>query len=142
MNCKKVHKQLIFFVKNELPANDMQEVRQHLQSCSDCAAFAAEMKSILQVLEAEKVLEPRPYFYTRVKNRLESISADTRYRRGLSARVLQPLAFSLLLLAGILAGSHLGARYAKMQTAVSKSQELVPYWNEMEVEPLENFLMQ
>jgi len=58
-------------------------------------------------------------------------------------KVLQPAMFSLLLLAGIYTGIKIGqSATVELTTLQSAENELVPYLNEMEAEPIENFLME
>jgi len=144
MKCKAVHSKLIFFLERELPEPEMQAVQEHLAVCPDCALFAEEMKMTLSILEAEKVSEVNPYFYTRVKAKLDRLSEIqfSGNRSSILVRVLQPVAFSIILLLGIYGGVKMGATGAKKGSAFTAQQELVPYLNEMDVEPLETFLME
>ena len=50
----------------------MSLVQEHLNSCSECALFAEEMKLTLNILDEEKTPELNPFFYTRVKEKLEN----------------------------------------------------------------------
>lgn len=143
MKCKKVHNKLIFFLEKELPVSEMDQVQLHLNECSECALFAAEMKNTLQILDSDKVRDENPFFYTRVKARLENQDEKQPEVRPVLARVLQPMAFSILLLLGIYGGFKLGEtpKETLAESSLSK-QEMVPYWNELEAEPIESFLME
>lgn len=145
MNCKTLHTKIIFFLEGGLPASEMEEVKIHLESCSDCAAFANEMKKTLAVIENEKTPQLNPFFYIRVKARLEnqSQSVDATRQVPVLVRILQPAMFSLLLLAGIYTGVKIG-QPAKINSDVPvfSENEVVPYFNEMETEAIENFLME
>lgn len=144
MKCKAVHKKLILFLEKELPGPEMKAVQEHLDVCPDCAFFAEEMKMTLSILETEKVSEVNPYFYTRVKAKLDRQSEIqfSGIRSSMLVRVLQPVAFSIILLLGIYGGVKLGATGAKPGMSFTAQQEMVPYLNEMDVEPLETFLME
>ncbi|MFV0590814.1 MAG: anti-sigma factor family protein [Draconibacterium sp.] len=144
MKCKAVHNKLIFFLERELPEPEMKAVREHLDACPDCALFAEEMKTTLSILETEKVSEVNPYFYTRVKAKLDRQSEvqPGEIRSSLLVRVLQPVAFTVVLLLGIYGGVKLGATGAKPGISLTAQHEMVPYLNEMDVEPLETFLME
>lgn len=145
MNCKTLHTKIIFFLEGELPASEMEEIKVHLENCSDCAAFAYEMKKTLAVIENEKMPHLNPYFYTRVKARLENQAENVALARQtpVLVRILQPAVFSLLLLAGIYSGIKIG-QPAKINSdiPVFSENEVVPYFNEMETEAIENFLME
>jgi hypothetical protein len=145
MNCKTLHTKIIFFNEGSLPAWEIEEIKIHLENCSDCVAFANELKKTLAVIENEKMPQLNPFFYTRVKSRFENqaeYGIATRQTPVL-LRILQPALFSLLLLAGIYTGIKIGqpAKNAA-DTSDYTETEMIPYLNEMESETIENFLME
>jgi anti-sigma factor RsiW len=143
MKCKNVHSKLIFFLEKELPVSEMEQVQQHLDECSECALFAAEMKNTLQILDSDKVNDENPFFFTRVKARLEKQDEEQPVSRPVLIRVLQPVAFSIILLLGIYGGFKLGETpNATVADSQLSEQEMVPFWNELEAEPIESFLME
>ncbi|WP_321369067.1 zf-HC2 domain-containing protein [uncultured Draconibacterium sp.] len=143
MKCNKVHNKLIFFLGKELPVSEMEQVQKHLDECSECALFAAEMKNTLSILDSDKVTDENPFFYTRVKARLENQTEVQLSVRLVLARILQPVAFSIILLLGIYGGFKLGqAPINDFADNSLSEQEMVPYWNELETEPIESFLME
>jgi predicted anti-sigma-YlaC factor YlaD len=143
MNCKTVHNKLIFFLEKELPGSEMNLVEEHLKSCTECALFVEEMQKTLGVIETEKQAEENPFFYTRVKARSENEGAAKIVGRSVFARVLQPVAFSIILLFGIYGGIKLG-QPIKSELAINSlsEQQMIPYLNEMDAEPIETFLME
>ncbi len=145
MNCKAYRKQIIFYVEGDLPPQEMEVMKSHLAECTDCAAFAEEVKKTLGVVEAEKSPEVNPFFYTRLKARMEAqaaASADGK-RKPVLIRILQPALFTILLLAGIYGGIKIGQPSQGKFTASSYPEEqMIPYLNEMETEPIEGFLME
>jgi hypothetical protein len=145
MNCKTLHTKIIFFLEEELPDREMEDIKIHLESCPGCIAFASEMKKTLTVLHNDKLQEVNPFFYTRVKARLENQEAEkTAARRNpVLVRILQPAFFSILLLAGIYTGVKIGQPSKNAaDTSVYAETEMIPYLNEMESETIENFLME
>jgi len=144
MKCKTVNSKLIFFLEKELKPAEMQAVQEHLDSCPDCALFAEEMKKTLSILETDKVDDVNPFFYTRVKAKLENPETQpVVVGRSLVLRVLQPIAFSVILLIGIYAGIKLGDAGSKSTgNSVLAEKELIPYWNQLDGEPIESFLME
>jgi len=145
MKCKTLHTKIIFFIDGELPAAEMEQMKIHLSECSECAAFTGEMKKTLAVIENEKTPQLNPFFYTRVKARLEKQAENLTATRQTPTlvHILQPALFSLLLMAGIYTGVKIG-QPAKVNTniPVFAENEVVPYFNEMETEAIENFLME
>lgn len=143
MNCKKVHSKLIFFLEKELPVSEMELFQQHLDSCAECALFAKEMKKTLSILESDKVAGENPFFFTRVKAKLETKLAESVESRPVVVRVLQPVAFSIILMLGIYGGFKLGqpAKNELVTNGLEESQ-MILYLNEMDAEPIETFLME
>ena len=144
MKCKAVHKKLFFYLDDDLPEKEMRQVKQHLAHCNECAAFSADMQKTLGVLEKERSSEINPFFYTRLKARMENEQEEfiELKKRPALVRVLQPVFFSVLLILGIYGGFKI-AQPAPAQLAHYEIQEeVVPYLNEMKAEPLETFLME
>lgn len=145
MKCKTLHTKIIFFIEGCLPEWEMEEIKKHLENCSDCAVFADEMKKTLAVIDNEKVPQITPFFYTRVKARLENQAENVAVtsQPSVMVRILQPALFSLLLIAGIYAGVKIGQpAKVKSDIQVFAENEVVPFFNEMETEAIENFLME
>lgn len=145
MKCKTLHKKLIFFLEGDLPEKEAREINVHLNECASCAAFAEEMKKTLGVIQTEKSPEVNPFFYTRLKARMENEEIQEKQRVGFPVweKVLQPAFFSLLLLAGIYSGIKIGqpANTGANQNIFAET-EVVPLLNEMDAEPIETFLME
>ncbi len=145
MNCRNIHKKLIFFLEGELSEPEAQKVAQHLTECSDCAAFAREMEKSLHVIIKERSPEVNPFFFTRIKARMEKETEIQRspYLVLIWNRVLQPIVFSLILLSGIYVGIRIGQPTTyQFENPVYANTELIPFLNEMDAEPIESFLME
>ena len=144
MKCKTLHTKIIFFTEGSLLERDMEEIKIHLENCSDCAAFANEMNKTLAVIQDEKTPQFNPYFYTRVKARLENIESKVLVPKTFTVwnRVLQPAFFSILLIAGMYMGFKIGQLPSAAHSPVVSETEIIPYLNEMNTETIENYLMQ
>lgn len=145
MKCKIIHKKLIFFIEGEMQQQEMQKVALHLDECTECEAFAEDMKRTLGIVELEKNIQTTPYFYTRVKARMEKQQEEAveNVSFPMWEKVLQPAMFSILLLSGIYTGIKIGNKASSEITETGYTvTEIIPYLNEMEAEPLEIFLME
>ncbi len=145
MKCKKLHKKLIFFLEGDLPEREANEVAIHLDECARCAAFAVELKKTLKIIDQERSPEVNPFFYTRLKARMQEQEEAKRERIGFPVweKVLQPAFFTLIMLAGIYTGIKIGEPVPRDFTTYTFAEnELIPMLNEMEAEPLEAFLME
>ncbi len=145
MKCKTLHKKLIFFIEGDLSTKEMKQFELHLSECPDCLAFALEMKNTLGIIEIEKSIEINPYIYTRIKAKLENQEMErvSVVNRPVLVRILQSLAFSVILLLGIYGGIKLGQPHqTELGNNTISEQQMIPYLNEMATEPIEAFLME
>jgi len=145
MECNTLHNKLIFYLEGDLPEKEMEQLRIHLSECSECAQFAGEMQKTLGILEAEKSPEVNPFFFTRLKAKMEQGAEYSGKVSGRPAliRIIQPAMFSLLLLAGIFSGIKIGQKVQDpFYATISAEEQVIPYLNEMEAEPIEAFLME
>ena len=145
MKCNTIHKKLIFYFDSELPPQEMEEIKTHLPECKECAAFAEELKKTLAIIPVEKTIESNPFFYTRLKAKLEAEESveKTPAWRPAWVKILQPALFSIILIVGVYFGSKIG-KPAPLNMAVATyyDEGSIPYLNEMNNEPIEAFLME
>lgn len=144
MKCKAIHKKLISFLDGDLPEEEMKQVQKHLNDCNKCFAFVTEMKKTFDVLGEEKSTDVNPFFYTRLKARLENEEEENPAPEKLPGlvKVFQPVFFSVLLLLGIYSGYKIAQPTSSLQANGELQEEVIPYLDEMEAEPLEAFLME
>lgn len=138
MKTKCIHKDLIFYLDDELSVEKRTAVEKHLEECIDCRNFLAFLRESMQAIEKEKKPEVSPYFYTRLNARLDEIPLYRAQRQWV--RLAQPAFFSLILLSGIYGGLKLGsnASSTKVNQPVSSSVQML---NDFEAEPIESFLL-
>jgi len=145
MKCKTIHKKLIFFLEGDLPASQMEEVQKHLSQCNSCNAFAKDLKNTLGIIELEKKPSINPFFFTRLKAKLENRMTEPSpaYGRIRLINILQPALFSLFLIIGIYSGIKIGQPAStKHYTEMLMQNGEIPYLNEMETETIELSLME
>ncbi|MBN2636854.1 MAG: zf-HC2 domain-containing protein [Prolixibacteraceae bacterium] len=144
MNCNDLHKKLIFFIEAELPKEEMQKIQLHLNKCEECSLFLDDMKKTLGTIEADKIQTADPFFYTRLKARMENENEPQIgfNKQPILIRILQPALFTILLLAGIYGGYKIGGTEATYKSAAVETQDMIPYLDEMKSEVLETFLME
>lgn len=145
MECKTLHKKIIFFLDGELPAMEIEQMKSHLSECKVCAAFAEEMRKTFEVFNIEKSPAVNPFFYTRLKAKMENRASikNQLFRKPVFAKILQPAFFSLLLIAGVYTGIKIGQPATlNSGSSIFAEQEIIPYLNEMETEVIEAFLIQ
>ncbi len=138
MKNKCIHKDLIFYLDNELSVEKRTAVEKHLEECADCRSFLAFLKEGMQVIDKEKNQEASPYFYTRLSARLDE--KTERQAQSQWIRLAQPAFFSLMLIAGIYGGLKLGgnASSPKVNQQATSSVQML---NDFAAEPIESFLL-
>lgn len=140
MNCKRCHKKLIHYLEESLHVTEIQEIEQHLLECASCRGFADYLKETLSTIESSRITQPDPFFYTRVKARLEK-QEESFFAKPAFARILQPAIFTLLLIAAVYTGLEIGSYGLSSDTENYVVENLDPWVNELGSEPLETFLM-
>lgn len=138
MKTKCIHKDLIFYIDNELSAEKRIAVEKHLEECSDCRSFLVFLKEEMQIIETEKNQEVSPFFYTRLSARLEE--KQVYQTQSPLVRLAQPAFFSLILLAGIYGGLKLGSNASSLLVNQQTSSG-VQMLNDFAAEPIESFLL-
>jgi anti-sigma factor RsiW len=70
MNCKDVKNNLVFFLEKELPEKKRIEMEIHLKSCPDCSSLLEEFSQLWEGVQQPERIQPSPYFWTRLKQRI------------------------------------------------------------------------
>jgi len=138
MKHEQIHKDLIFYLDNELSDEKRKAVEEHLAECADCRSFLAFLKEEMHMIEKEKNPEASPYFFTRLSARLDE--RPEFKSQGLWVRLAQPAFFSILLIAGIYGGLRLGSN-ASSGIINQESTSTIQLMNDFEAEPIESFLL-
>lgn len=138
METKCIHKDLIFFLDNELSEEKRTAVEKHLEECADCRSFLVFLKEEMQVIEKEKNPVASPYFFTRLSARLDE--RPEFKQEGLWSRIAQPAFFSMMLIAGIYGGLRLGSN-ASSGMINQEPTSTIQLMNDFEAEPIESFLL-
>lgn len=110
MNCKDLNKILLFYIQGELAPETQTEAERHISSCHTCQALFNELNQTLDVITTEKNIPDNPFFYTRLKQRIESIK-DEQSEVIFSSTLFKSwhlIPLSLLIIIGIAFGILLG----------------------------------
>ena len=138
MKHEQIHKDLIFYLDNELSDEKRKAVEEHLAECANCRSFLAFLKEEMHIIEKEKNPEASPYFFTRLSARLDE--KQIYQTQSQWARLAQPAFFSLILLAGIYGGVKLGSN-ASSPLVNQQTSSGVQMLNDFAAEPIESFLL-
>ena len=138
MKTKCIHKDLIFYLDNELSVEKKMAVEKHLEECADCRSFLVFLQDEMQIIGKEKNPEVTPFFYTRLSARLDEKSE--RQPQNQWVRLAQPAFFSFILMIGIYGGIKLGSNALppKINHQATSSIQML---NDFAAEPIESFLL-
>jgi predicted anti-sigma-YlaC factor YlaD len=115
MNCRNVQKKFSAYQDNQLKPLEQEEVRNHLLSCQTCCEQFSELERVWQTLGNFEEIRPDPWFYPQVVRKIK----EPR-KRGLLPTLQHvfrlsraPVAISIILIIGLLAGNYLGSILAR-----------------------------
>jgi anti-sigma factor RsiW len=110
MKCCNVQKKLSAYQDNELETHEREQVRSHLLSCLACREQFAEIERVWQTMGGLEEIHPDPWFYRQIVRKIK----EPREQASLPTleyvfRLFRtPVAVSLILIIGLLAGTYLG----------------------------------
>jgi hypothetical protein len=110
-NCRQIRKKLIFYIENELGADDTGLVRAHLEVCPDCSFLYGQINDSLQLIGADRKTDSNPFFYTRLNERLKN-QADKQPLFGWLPKkqvILQAALYIVLGFMALTGGIYLGS---------------------------------
>ena len=115
MKCSKIQKKLSAYQDRELEPREQEKVRRHLLSCQACREQFAELEQVWQTLGGVEEIHPDPWFYRQIVRKIkeprEQASLPTLQHVFWLFRT--PVAVSIILIIGLLAGSYLGSILAR-----------------------------
>ncbi len=148
MNCKEVHKNLIFYIENELNAETQSKIQDHINACVSCKKLYVNIKNTLEIINSEEKNKSYPFFYTRIKQKVDELNSSEIKTGFLPSftKALKPVALAILLAFGIFFGINLGNKYETNNYTESNENLLQAYANEYYVnelneETIETFLL-
>ena len=132
MNCELAHERIVTAAYGELPDDQVHELERHLGDCAPCRKEREQLLALKVLADALPVIEPGPNLVARSRLRLdEALDAlPPRHWYELLAQKLMnnvaslqaaPVAASLLLVAGLGAGSLGGFEFAQNRAAHAAS---------------------
>jgi len=124
MNCEITHERIVTAAYGELPDEQVHELERHLAGCAECRGEREQVLALKLLADAFPVMEPDPNLLARSRMRLdEALDAlpprgwmerfSQRARNSFAGVLAAPVAASLLLVAGIGAGSLGGFELAQ-----------------------------
>jgi predicted anti-sigma-YlaC factor YlaD len=111
MKCRNIQKRLSAYQDRELEPREQEQVRSHLLSCRGCREQFVELERIWQTLGGVEEMHPDPWFHWQVIKKIkesheQALLQTLQYFFRLSRA---PVAVSIILIIGLLAGTYLGS---------------------------------
>ncbi len=115
MKCSKVQKKLSSYQDRELELNEQEQVRSHLLSCRTCREKSAELERAWQTLGELEEIHPDPWFYRQIVRKIKEPHKQALLPTLQDVLRLwrTPVAVSVILIIGLLAGTYLGSILAR-----------------------------
>ena len=114
MKCIEFKENLLLFIEGSLNPDLAVQIQKHLEKCNECQAFSLKLKSVLSVIEMEKIKESNPYFSMRVMERLKNKSSSNEIFKAFHFfRIMKPVLAILIMGVAIYTGILLGGSYSK-----------------------------
>lgn len=134
MNCRRIEKQLMPYLENELSIAEKQNVEVHLDQCTGCMQKLQYLRSTLSLVDVEKETRVKPFLYTRIQAR----QSATMVRR--PSRALQTAWITAVLVIGMVIGVAVGR--ATIPTDASEQTYTMAYlFDDTKIERLEYQLL-
>ena len=129
MNCTEIHKNLIFYIEGDLSSEKEKIIKMHLEKCDKCKHLYNEMKNTLGVINNESKVEVNPFFYTRVKAKMEDVkeSSYSPVYRPAFMRIIQTSVAVVLIAFAVFVGVRLGDNYISNSMASGSDQSISKY---------------
>jgi predicted anti-sigma-YlaC factor YlaD len=70
MNCKNVQKNLALYLEKNLTKSMEEELENHFELCPTCSRLLEEFSQLWEALGQREKIQPSPYFWTRLKQRV------------------------------------------------------------------------
>lgn len=131
--CKIVHENLFAYTEGNLSDTIQSQFDAHVSDCAQCAALLSGFKSVINTIEDQKNIEPRPFAETRILHGIEQkLEAKHESQFMVFTKVLQPAIFSIGLVAAILIGLFIGYQGVNVSNA-AKEREAASVRSELNV---------
>ena len=129
MNCKEINKNLIFYIEGVLSSEKKLLVEEHLAKCEKCKQLFTEIKKTYDVINNENKVDVNPFFYTRVKAKMEDVnesSVNTIFRPSF-IKILQTSVAVVLIAVAVYTGIMMGDNFINTSMASVNQQAYSEY---------------
>ena len=124
-HCELLQKDLFAYLEKELPPIQIQQLDHHISECDECNRILSEFRSMLALIEEQKLIEPRPFAETRIMQGIESrLEKRQKSNSLIIIRILKPAIMSFGAAAALLVGFFIGSDFAETRSAFSQNNTM------------------
>jgi hypothetical protein len=91
VDCSRIEQWLSEYVESSLPAEETEQVKLHLETCSNCSALENEMRAAVSLFQHYPTLEIEPDLVEKILLRTSGRPRTRSFRERLNQYFLQPL---------------------------------------------------
>ncbi|MDY6800529.1 MAG: zf-HC2 domain-containing protein [Bacteroidota bacterium] len=153
MKCNKIHKYFYRYHLGELSPPLKDEIENHITNCTECSALYTKLVQTLNHLNDRETLPEQPFYYTRLKQRMENKKEQTEsvWSSGLAKKILQPVIYMASLILAVYIGILIGSGTGSYESNLAKNEALeddyieafveYQYLNDFQIESIENVFL-
>ena len=148
MDCQFVKYNMINYLEGQLKALEVQAFDSHLEQCDSCRTVFEEFAKTYNMLEADKHVQPNPFFFSRLEQRIINEQQSLPgFIPQIFAKAIKPIMATLLILLSILSGVLIGSQFTDGAYAGSAYDSELEYYtesvyfNNVDDEPIEYYLL-
>ncbi|MEA3445093.1 MAG: zf-HC2 domain-containing protein [Bacteroidota bacterium] len=139
--CETIQNDFIPYLEKSLATESVERIEEHLANCSECAGFMAELQLSFRSIADEKYVEEPASFLEGIENKIANQQSQNKKPR-IKHYLLQSLSYAAVIVIGLFAGSLIVGSITKNDIPAGQSITSSDfYWNDLEQEPIESFLM-
>jgi hypothetical protein len=91
MDCSKIEQWMSEFVEESLPAEEMEHVTKHLETCPECSSLLSEIRSSISLCQSYPTLEMDPDFVEKILLRTSGRPRTRSFKERWNRYFLRPL---------------------------------------------------
>ncbi len=132
MNCNYIRQHILDFLDSSLDEIEVAEFEKHIQHCETCSKLVVNFRIAFSAYNEEPQLEAGPYYYSKLKNRLEKRQANKNTQWiffSVSTSLLKPAYAVVIIILALFTGIFLGIHEGTKDVRQIRLEEYAEYHN-------------
>jgi predicted anti-sigma-YlaC factor YlaD len=132
MECAEIQKNMMDFIEGELEPSLFKNVKEHIDSCAQCAALSSKLSEVFSYIQHDKQATDDLHMFAAIQHALAR--PDIAQHRHFRISLIQSLSFAAMLALVIITGIFIGKRYEFEKSVASDYQTELFYLNNIHME--------